>query len=384
MARSLVLPLAAAICSALWGAAPVAAYQLDPNTQSVVLDSLRDFDACQAEQGKPRAQVSAEACLDGLKAYVKEHPKDAFEAGKRARLHYMHWVALDFFVPALSEKPSKARCADDDVKAALISALALPPHYPAVAQAKRLIGESCHGELDAFLTDKLQGAGSAFRSNTCPLLVSASAQQAAHCAPVDNEPAPLARPTPHVDLSGDAQRAAVPRVRQAPPARAEKTQSPSVQQLGRVFPSVPAGEPLSAPPDAIAELRGLDWKLLNLDTQRAEVLRGTHGEELVLARTKPGGQQYVLIKFNGVRGPWNARVLVAVERSRDHGKDYVTMLDGRESVVLIERQHQYQAFPKGVTGGVWLNATRPSEQEATLPARKDLDSEFAAAAAAGK
>jgi hypothetical protein len=374
----------AAVCIALGAAAPAAAYQVDPDTRAVILESLRDFDACQAAHDKGRAQASAEACLDALRAYVKEHPKDAFEAGKRARLHYMHWVALDFFAPALREKASKARCTDEDVTAAVVSALSLPPHFPAVAQAKQLVSESCRGELDVALTDKLRSAGSTFRSNTCPLLISARAQQAGDCAPLVEAPAPLSQPTPHVELSGEAQRAAVPRVREAPPKREETAQSPSVRRLARVFPAVPAGEPLSAPPDAIAELRGLDWKLLNLDAQSAEVLRGTHGEELVLARTKPGGQKYVLIKFNGVRGPWNARVLVAVERSRDHGKDYVTLLDGRENVVLIERQRQYQAFPKGVTGGVWLNPTRPGDPEQALPVHKDIDGEFAAAAAVGK
>jgi hypothetical protein len=376
---------------------PAAAYRVDPQSQVVALDSLRDFEVCQ----KDLARVSAEACLDGLRTFVKEHPKDAFEAGKLARLHYMHWVALDFFAPALAEKRPKARCADEDLAAAVVSALSLPPHYPAVAQAKEVVTGSCRSELDGLLISKLTSAGSAFRANACPLLAPADgageaerkgdARGAARmrallqkeCAP-RSEAKPTAQPTQPQELSGAAQQAAVPHARREPPARRETPQSSAVQRLEPAFRPVPIGERVSAPADATAELKTLDWRLLNLDHESAELLRGTHGEEVMMARTKPGGQEYVLLKWKGVRSPWNERVLVAVERKREQGKDYLALVDGRETVVMIERQRQYQAFPKGVLGGVWLNPVRPGgEQTVKLPAR-DVASEFASAAAAAK
>jgi hypothetical protein len=387
----------AALGVALMTSAPAAAYRVDPETQVVALDSLRDFEACQRDPGR----VSAEACLDGLRAYVKEHPKEAFEAGKLARLHSMHWVALDFFVPALTDKRAKARCGDEDVAAAVVSALSLPPHYPAVAQAKEVVTGSCRSQLDGLLIGRLTGAGGAFRANACPLLAAGQGTEEAErkgdargaarmrallereCAP-RAEAKPSAQPTQPQDLSGAAQQAAVLHARRAPPPRSETPQSSSVQRLEPAFRPVPVGERLAALPDATAELKTLDWRLLNLDNESAELLRGSHGEEVTMARTKPGGQEYVLLKWKGVRGPWNERVLVAVERRREQGKDYLALVDGRETVVMIERQRQYQAFPKGVLGGVWLNPVRPAGGQAVkLPAR-DLASEFASAAAAAK
>ncbi len=400
MARSLpqlIARGAAAMIITLAASAPAAAYHVDAATQVVALDSLRDFDACQKDQGR----VSAEACLDGLRAYVKQHPKDGFEAGKLARLHYMHWVALDFFAPALTDKRAKGRCGDEDLAAAVVSALSLPPHYPAVALAKEVVSGSCRSELDSFLIGKLAGAGSAFRANACPLLAPGEGAGAAErngdtrgaarmraqlekeCT-TRAEAKPASLPTQPQDLSGAAQQAAVPHARREPPQKRETPQSSAVQRLEPAFRPVPTGERVSTPPAATAELQGLDWRLLNLDDASAELLRGSHGEEVMMARTKPGGQEYVLLKWKGVRSPWNERVLVAVERVHEQGKDYLALVEGRETVVMIERQRQYQAFPKGVLGGVWLNPARPGEEPLKLPGKRDVASEFAAAGAAAK
>jgi hypothetical protein len=376
MARFLAVSTCA-LSLALWLRAPAAAYHVDASTQAVEIDSLRDFDECQ----KAHQKLSSEACLDALKVYAKAHPEDAFEAGRRARLHAMHWVALDFFVQAFSAKPSKKQCADEDVSAAVLSGLALPPHYPAVALAKKVVSEFCRRELESVVAAKLKGAGSAFHGNACPLV--SPKLSGTECNPVAAAPEIAAKPVPPTPEEHLA--AAVPRVREAPPKRNDAPQTPPVHRLDQVFPTIPEGQPINAPTNAVAELKGLDWRLLSLDPESAEVLRGTHGEELMMARTKPGAQEYVLLKFKGVRSPWNERVLVAIERSSARGKDYVIALDDREAVVMIERQRQYQAFPKGVTGGLWLNPVRPSEQTAVkLPARREIESEFATAATAGK
>jgi hypothetical protein len=374
-----------ALCIA-FGSADAAAYHVDPKTKAVTLDSLRDFDKCvegSATHGADLQEVSSEACLDALRTYVKANPKDAFAAGKRVRVHYMHWLALDFFVQALADEPTHKRCANEDVGAAVLSGLALPSRYPAVALATNLVSGPCRRELEPFVTARLKGAGETFRGNVCPLL----ADKGRDCDPRQAESGATAQPAHPPEPSAAATLAAVPRVRQAPPSRDERPELPPVQRLEEVFPSVPAGQPLGTPPAAaatVADLKGVDWKLLNLDSESAEVLRGTHGEELMLARTKPGGVPYVLLKFKNVGGPWNERVLVAVERSSARGSDYVIAADDREAVVMIERQQQYQAFPKGVMGGIWLNRTRPGEQALKLPTRREIESEFATASAPGK
>jgi hypothetical protein len=227
----------------------------------------------------------------------------------------------------------------------------------------------------------LKGAGGTFRSNACPLLANADAGSSTRLA--CSQPAEPAETTaqaaPPPERSAADQLAAAPGLRQAPPVRHEPPLTPPVHRLEQVFPAVPSGQLADPPANAVAELKGLDWKLLNLDSESAELLRGAHGEELMIAHTKPGGQEFTLLKFKGVRSPWNGRVLVAVARKHGAGTDYVAVVDDREAVVMIERQRQYQAFPRGVLGGVWLNPMRPGEQAFKLPARRDIASEFATA-----
>lgn len=147
-------------------AAPAQAYHLDAKTQSVRIVSLQDFDTCQRDY----ESSGSEACLEALRTYIKKHPQDAFEAGKRARRNFMHWVALDFFALALDKRANKERCADPDLSAAVISGLSLPPHYPAVAVAQNILREKCWAELQPAVSEELYGALSYFRNNTCPEL----------------------------------------------------------------------------------------------------------------------------------------------------------------------------------------------------------------------
>lgn len=316
-------------------AVPAQAYHLDAKTQTVSISSLPDFDRCQ----KAYDSSGTEVCLDALRAYVKKNPRDAFDAGKRARLHFMHWVALDFFSIAFSPPPHRerspaekkalrARCADPDVSEAIISGLSLPPHYPAVAQAQKLVRESCWNEVEPALLEELSGAVSYFHNNTCPQLT-------------------------------------------------EKNVTTPQCQSGQ--------KPKAGMTNTVAQLTGVDAKKLSIDPDSATALRGSKGEEILLARTKPGPTAYVLVKFKGVRGPFNEQVLVAVERRGALGKDYVIALDGSEWTVLSERAGQYQAFPKDMPEGFWAYAQRPSNEETLkLPSRSEIAREFAAASDPGR
>jgi hypothetical protein len=306
-------------------AGPAAAYHVDAKTETVRIVSLQDFDKCQ----KAYEATGSELCLDALRVYVKKHPYEAFEAGKRARLNFMHWVALDFFAKAFEKKVSKERCADPDVGMAVISGLSLPPHYPAVAQAQKLLRETCWDQLHALVLDELSGSLAYFRDNACSQLA-AKGVAAAPCQPVGH----------------NAQ---------------------------------------AAPASALAQLSGVDWRTLSIDPQSGEALRGPKGEEILLARTRPGTEPYVLVKFKGVRGPFNEKVLVAIERGGGIGKDYVIAIDQGEWVVLTERSGQYQAFAKDIPGGFWVYPVRPASEEALrLPTRSEIAREFATAESPGR
>lgn len=309
---------ASMVWAVLFFAVPARAYHLDRKTQTISITSLRDFDKCQ----KDYDSSGSEACLDALKAYIKKHPQEAFDAGKRARLNFMHWVALDFFAQALTKRPSKERCADPDVSAAVISGLSLPPHYPAVAVAQKLLRETCWAQLSPVVTEELNGALAYFRDNTCSELAARNVQTP-QCKPAD------------------------PKLK-------------------------------AAPESAVARLATVDVQKLSIDPSSTEALRGPKGEEVLIARTRSSLEPYVLIKFKGVRGPFNEQVLVALERSGGIGKDYVISLDQSEWVVLTERAGQYKAFPKEVPDGFWVYPNRPSSKEALkLPTHSEIAREFA-------
>jgi hypothetical protein len=325
------------MCSlALAYSVPAQGYHLDQKTQTVSIVSLADFDRCQRDYDESGSEV----CLDALKGYVKKHPGEAFEAGKRARRNFMHWVALDFFATALKTpehrplaraeaKATRERCADPDVSAAVISGLSLPAHYPAVALAQKLLRETCWEQLHPIMIEELSGAVSNFQDNTCAQLALRSFD------------------TPQCQAR----------------ARAAKTSGSSV----------------------VARLNAVDVRKLGVEPNSAEALRGPKGEEVLLARTTLSSGGYALVKFKGVRGPFNEQVLVAIERSGGIGKDYVIALDNAEWVVLSERAGQYHAFPKDMPDGFWATPQRPSAKEALkLPTRSEIARELTAATNPGR
>ena len=77
----------------------------------MVFKSLVDLDKCAANN-----RYDTGYCLEALQKYAKTHPKELFAIGKRARLQFNHWVALQFFEPALGAAPAAVKCADEDVR----------------------------------------------------------------------------------------------------------------------------------------------------------------------------------------------------------------------------------------------------------------------------
>src|SRR4051794_35350351 len=95
---------------------PALALKVDKG--QVILDELEDYELCQ------RHDYDGDWCHDALKRWVKEHPADAFKAGKMTRLKMTHWAALHFFKQAFDQK--KGDCKDEDVRLAVVSGLNLP------------------------------------------------------------------------------------------------------------------------------------------------------------------------------------------------------------------------------------------------------------------
>jgi hypothetical protein len=85
--RSISLLLTTSLVSMFMGLAnPVIAQE------RLTFKSLADLDKCAANNSYDTGY-----CLEALQKYAKTHPKELFAIGKRARLQFKHWVALEFF-----------------------------------------------------------------------------------------------------------------------------------------------------------------------------------------------------------------------------------------------------------------------------------------------
>jgi hypothetical protein len=136
-----------------WVVSTASAYEVDQKQNRIVLTSVDDFTQCQNDLSY------SDACLDALKRYIKAHPADGFTAGKLVRARFNHWVALQFFVPALS-KATPQQCEDEDLRLAVVSGLALPDDDPNQALAAKVASGACAAKLEPHIRKGL-GDGSA-------------------------------------------------------------------------------------------------------------------------------------------------------------------------------------------------------------------------------
>jgi hypothetical protein len=133
-----------------------------------VLNQLRDYDSCQAKD------YSGESCHEALVQWVKDHPNDAFQAGKLTRQKMNASAAMEFFAQAFEQK--KGNCKDDDVRLAVISALNLPgdAHVQQISQAKKIGIETCFAEMKAAILESASLDSYTFK-NTCKELTAKGA-----------------------------------------------------------------------------------------------------------------------------------------------------------------------------------------------------------------
>lgn len=299
--------------------ARASAFEINEKKGTVTISSVADFARCQEAIG------DGDACLDGLSAYVKAHPAEAFPAGKQVRLQFNHWVALRFFELAIA-KASDAQCADEDLSMALVSGLALPPDSPGHKSALTVAKSRCWSALQPKLVKELADSNTYYRDNTCPLLKEKGVT-ASECTP-----APV-----------------------APPA-------------------APA-PPRSAP------LAGVNPRTLSVDAATAMLFRGPETEEIMLARAKANRDDVVMLKLKNVRGPWNNQIFATIEAPASLGKDYVAHIDGADWVIMTLRDGDYEIYPKGYKEGVHVHRTALADQ-AKPASRDDVAKEFGGAAPA--
>jgi hypothetical protein len=162
---------------------------------SIVFKSLVDLDKCAANHSD-----NTGVCLEALQKYAKGHPRELLAIGKRARVQFQHWVALEFFEPALGTSPSAAKCADADVQLAIVSGLAMPSDAAPNAIARRLLKGKCFASLKTVVAKEIASAnGEGYLvQHACPIFASkgfnisdCQPKQAVAVAPTVAEKLPL-------------------------------------------------------------------------------------------------------------------------------------------------------------------------------------------------
>src|SRR6185295_8269808 len=124
------------------------------------------------------------------------HKKEAFSAGKLARLNLKHWAALPFFEIALNNGFDKKKfCADDDVHLAAIAGLGLPPGSKnedrLIRIAQTISIETCWDSMKEAVNKEADGTTGYLHDNACTSLKKKHVDQKyCNAAPVTAEAKP--------------------------------------------------------------------------------------------------------------------------------------------------------------------------------------------------
>ena len=137
--------LLSVLAGGLFGAAPSFAQKIVD--EEYVFESLDDYEKCQ------QYRYGIEECNYALQDWVDAHPEDAFAAGKMVRGHMNHWAAVPYFATSEAMQ-ADGFCEDEDVRLAVVSALALPDGE-VVVQAQHLAFDRCKGKFDEAIRAEL-------------------------------------------------------------------------------------------------------------------------------------------------------------------------------------------------------------------------------------
>lgn len=254
------------------------------------LKSVADFTKC-ADQYEDGSDV----CLEALHRFVKAQPGQAFAAGKAVRAKMNHAAAIPFFATALTKKATKGQCSDPDLQAALVAGLAMPSSDAASTAARDIVLDKCWNETQAPVLKALTQANSGgyFAANLCPKLTERNL---------------------------------------ANPACATK-------------PAAPHGA------GSEPNWKSLDPRTIQLDGA-AKAYKGPEGETVVVAKVR--NEDAYLVKFDGVQGEWNGRVVLHREAPAASGSDYFTDVSGARWVSIVVRNGETELYPHGGKGPIQI------------------------------
>jgi hypothetical protein len=241
---------------------------------NIKFGKLEDLDKC--------AQVyryDTGACMEPLENYAKgKNPKQLFEIGKRARLHFTHWAALRFFEPAVAKSPSAEQCADEDLGLAVVSGLGLPADRPDKLRADRIFSGACHAAIKPRIEKELASKSGGYLAQHACAVLAAKGDKNAACAP--------------------------------------------------------KAEPVAAAPDAPAPIPKVDLKTAQFGL--VKVYAGPEGERVAVADI-PAHKGAYAVRVTGVRSKINDRTFVHLEMPNNNGADYVAEIDGNRWNTLTSR-----------------------------------------------
>jgi hypothetical protein len=248
--------------------------------------SLADLDKCAANNSYDTGY-----CLEPLQKYAKTHPKELFAIGKRARLQFKHWVALQFFEPALGTAPTAAKCADEDLRLAIVSGLSMPAGDPPNAIARRLFGGNCFASVRAAVEKEIISAnGEGYvPQHACPIFAKKGVKLNA-CTP-----------------------------------KKEVSAAPVVEEK---------------------------LPLVNIATAKVGIIKvysGREGERIAIADLPETPGAY-LVRIDGVRSPINGKTMVHKEESSGSGFNYWTEIGGKRWNTIVVRGDSYKNYEAYIPG----------------------------------
>ena len=254
--------------------------------EELVFKALADLDKCAANN-----RYDTGYCLEPLQKYAKAHPKELFAIGKRARLQFTHWAALQFFEPALGVSPAAAQCADEDVGLAIISGLSMPADAAPNVIARRMLSGACFSAVRAVVEKEITSANGAgyLPQHACPIFANKGVKLSA-CEP-----------------------------------KKEVATAPVVEE------KLPVVDIASAKVGIV------------------KVYSGPEGERITMADVvgTPGA---FLLRIDGVRSTLNGKTMVHKEQPSGNGFDYWTEIDGKRWTTVTARGASYKNYAVYVPG----------------------------------
>jgi hypothetical protein len=209
-------------------------------------------------------------CFEAYQKFVDKNPAKALEAAKAGKTVFVHWAVFPTFDKVYARTKDVAICQDKDFQLSWANALGQPPRHDAYKLAEKYLKNQCAPYLVEVAMKELDSyAGSSAIENFCPLL----------------------------KANGKAHKACEPQAAEDKPV-SEKEVLPALEKS-------------------------------KIALERIKTYRGPEGVKVSIAQIK-GEKDAYLIKFQGIKGPWDNKTLVHKARPLNNGEmDYWTEYGGK-------------------------------------------------------